>query len=103
MERGGFGINFIRDKLFDLGFADDIALIVGDKRELPRCTEYLIEVMSKTGLHLNTGKWEVVTLDYENIPVIIGEEQVKEVQNFKYLDSVVSQDGSATEDISLEM
>lgn len=32
--RGGFGINFSRVELFDLNFADYVAFIAGEKREL---------------------------------------------------------------------
>ena len=50
----------------------------------------LIEILGKTGLRLKAAKCEVVALDCEDVPVMIGEEQVKAVQNFNYLGNVVT-------------
>ena len=46
--------------------------------------------MGKPGLRFNAAKCEVAALDCEDVPVVIGEEEVKEVQNLQYLGNVVS-------------
>ena len=45
--------------------------------------------MGKPGLRFNAAKCEVAALDCEDVPVVIEEEQVKEVQNFQNLGNVV--------------
>ena len=104
MDDEDFGIDVLGEKLFDLDFADDIALIEECKILLQGCTNTLIGIMEKTGLRLNAGKCEVLSINCEGDHQIkIGEEPVKEVEHFRYLGSVVSSNGNASEDIRLRI
>ena len=104
LEDQDYGIEISGNKLFDLDFADDIALIEECKLSLQNCTDKLIEIMEKIGLRLNAAKCEVISINCEDEQQIkIGEQVVKEVENFRYLGSVVSKDGSASDDIKVRI
>ena len=104
MDNRNYGIDMFGEKLFDLDFADDIALIEECKLSLQGCTDTLVSIMEQIGLRLNANKCEVLSINCEDDHQIkIEEESVKEVQNFLYLGSVVSSNGSASEDIKLRI
>ena len=67
VERDGFGINFSREELFELDFADNVALTAGNKRELQWCTKNLIEFMGKTGLCLKVGEFLCFFQSFEGL------------------------------------
>lgn len=54
----------------------------------------------KTGLKINVGKTEVLRINnHQQDPIRLNGEEIKEVEKFTYLGSIVSKDGGADEDI----
>ena len=87
-------------KLDDLDFADDISLLshkLQDSQEKLCC---VAEEAEKTGLKINIGKTEVMRVNNRQLdPVQPNGENIKEVDKFVYLESIVSKDGGTDEDI----
>ena len=86
-------------------FADDGVLIATDRVTLQEMTEFLADALADVGLFLNAGKtkWMIVApaeasrADYEVLcaqallnPLVVGDESVKLVEEFRYLGSVLN-------------
>ena len=86
--------------LDDLDYADDIALLSSTHSQL-QCKTARVHTLAKyVGLNINTRKTQVMKLNPKNSnPVLIGNEEIEEVENFTYLGSKVSKTGGAEKDI----
>ena len=104
MEGKGYGIDIGEErKLFDLDFADDIALIDSTNEGLQNCTKDLKEGAAKVGLRFNIKKCEVMTTDSGEPEIYIGTEQVKNTEDFTYLGSKLCNDGAIQPEISIRI
>ena len=93
IEGKGYGIDIGGErKLFNLDFADDIALIDSTNEGLQNCTHDLKEGAAKVGLRFNVKKCEVMTTDCNEPEVFIDAEQVKNTEDFTYLGSKLCTD-----------
>ena len=87
-------------QLEDLDFADDISLLSHKHQDAQEKLNRVSEEASKTGLQINTKKTEVMRVNNrQQNPVQLHQENIKEVDKFVYLGSVVSKDGGTDEDI----
>ena len=87
-------------QLEDLDFADDISLLSHKQQDAQEKLCRVAEEAEKTGLRINIGKTEVMRVNNrQQDPVRLHHEDIKEVDKFVYLGSVVSKDGGADEDI----
>ena len=77
--------------------ADDTALIPDTADKLKRLVEKLDVECNRVGLNINIGKTEVmgVTKREEEIKVkvVIGNQTIKQVRSFRYLGSLMSENG----------
>ena len=93
---GGRNVNNIR-------YADDMVLLADTEEKLQRLMDELTEQCRIKGLRINKSKTEVmgVTKRRERLPVSINIEGVaiRQVEKFKYLGSLVSEDGKCDEEI----
>ena len=93
---GGININNIR-------YADDTVLIADTEEKLQRLVDSLNEGCERYGLKINIGKTEVMGLTKrpEQLPVSISlrGDTLNQVSSFKYLGSLVSEDGKCDPDI----
>ena len=93
---GGRSINNIR-------YADDMVMMAETEEGLQALMDKLKEECRKLGLRINIGKTEVmgVTKRRERLPVNItlAGESLKQVATFKYLGSVLSEDGRCESEI----
>uniref|UniRef100_A0A914VG25 Reverse transcriptase domain-containing protein n=1 Tax=Plectus sambesii TaxID=2011161 RepID=A0A914VG25_9BILA len=91
------GIPFGQRQLVDLDFADDIALIGLTLQNLADLTTILENEAARIGLRINSLKTKVMRIGYirSNIPVIVGQQRIEEVDQFTYLGSVIADDGNA--------
>ena len=95
------GIQWTFNKqLENLDFADDISLFFHKQQDAQKKLCRVAEEAGKTGLQINTGKTKVMRVNEKNQdPVKLHHEEIKEVDKFFYLGSVVSKDGRTDEDI----
>ena len=86
---------------WDMMFADDIVLCREDRRQLQEVLEVWRNALEKRGLKVSRSKTEYMQaggVDDDGELRLQGE-TVKKVEIFKYLESVVSRDGSCEEEI----
>ena len=95
------GIQWTFNKqLEDLDFADDISLLSHKHQDAQEKLCRVAAEAEKTGLQINIGKTEVMRVNNrKQDPVQLHQENIKEVDKFVYLGSVVSKDGGTDEDI----
>nr|KAG5696582.1 hypothetical protein BaRGS_030450 [Batillaria attramentaria] len=87
-------------QLEDLDFADDIALLSHKQQDAQEKLNRVAEEAEKTGLKINISKTEVMRVNHkQHDPIQLHQEDIKEVDKFIYLGSVVSKDGGTDEDI----
>nr|KAG5703440.1 hypothetical protein BaRGS_022489 [Batillaria attramentaria] len=87
-------------QLEDLDFADDIALLSHKQQDAQEKLNRVAEEAKKTGLKINISKTEVMRVNHkQHDPIQLHQEDIKEVDKFIYLGSVVSKDGGTDEDI----
>ena len=84
----------------DLDFADDLALIAEEIKDAQEMLTRLENEAEKVGLHLNVGKTEVMIFDQNAATNLVasGGEEIKVVDDFKYLGSYVN---SSSNDIKI--
>ena len=98
-QKTGIQWTFTR-QLEDLDFADDISLLSHRQQDAQEKLWRVAEEAGKTGLQINIGKTEVMRVsNKQQDPVRLQQENIKEVDKFVYLGSVVSKDGGTDEDI----
>ena len=87
-------------QLEDLDFADDVTLLSHRKKDAQEKLSRMAEEAKKTGLNINIGKTEVMRINNrQQDPIQLQQENIKEVDKFVYLGSVVSKNGGTDEDI----
>ena len=91
----------ITNKLEDLDFADDLALLSHTQAQMQEKTSKIAENSSKVGLHINVAKTKLMKLNTKSTRAVkIDEEPIEEVDKFTYLGSVVTPTGGTEEDIN---
>ena len=87
-------------QLEDLEFADDISLLSHRHQVAQEKLSRLAEEAEKTDLNINIKKTEVMRINNKKQdPITLHDEDLKEVEKFVYLGSVVSKDGGTDEDV----
>lgn len=93
---GGYNINNLR-------YADDTVLIANSEVNLQKLVSTINTESERLGLTLNKKKTEVMVIskkpDIPNCRIVLGNEILKQVHNFKYLGSWVTSDGKCETDI----
>jgi hypothetical protein len=95
------GISVSGDRVNNLRFADDIALLANDQTELQDQISHLHEISTRFGLKISTSKTEVQCIS-RNPPVLsvnVGSDKLNQVEQFTYLGGVISQDARCELDI----
>ncbi|RUS79985.1 hypothetical protein EGW08_012250 [Elysia chlorotica] len=87
-------------QLEDLDFADDINLLSQRQQDAEEKLYRVSEEARKTGLQINIRKTEAIRINNRQAdPLKLDQENIKEVDKFVYLGSVVSKDGGTYTDI----
>ena len=83
----------------NLRFADDIDGLAGDEEELEALAEYLDTASRKYGMEINADKTKVMTSNPNGIQndININDHTLATVSTFKYLGSIISEEGSKPE------
>jgi Reverse transcriptase (RNA-dependent DNA polymerase). len=82
-------------------FADDTAIIAKTQEELQDMVNRLVDNGRKYGMEINIDRSQVMR-DYRNnesLQIIVNYRELKEVDHFKYLGSVITRDGYCTREI----
>ena len=87
-------------KLEDLDFADDIALMSSCYTHMQTKTRQLNQFAARTGLRINKKKTQILRINSkcEN-RILIDDQELKEVDKYKYLGANVSKQGGGGDDI----
>ena len=97
------GINIGGTNINNIRYADDTVLIADTEEKLQGLVNKLNEGCGQYGLKINIGKTEVMGLTKrrEELPVniILGTGALKQVSTFKYLGSLICDDGKCDTDI----
>ena len=91
----------LTQKLEDLDYADDLALISSTKDHLQTKINTLMETANTTGLLINADKTKSMRLNarhHHNLK--LGEKEIDDVEKFTYLGAIVSTSGGADTDIN---
>ena len=92
-QRTGIQWTFTK-QLVDLDFADDISLLSHKQQDAQERLCRVAAEAEKTGLQINIGKTEAMRVNNkQDDPLRLHQENIKEVDKFVYLGSVVSKDG----------
>ena len=105
-DNGNRGLEWLDGhKLADLDFADDIALLDETWSGMQQLTSKIEEVAQKVGLYMNTGKTKFIKIgNFEESGTIqVGGGSIENVDEFCYLGSVISRDGSCDKDIKTRL
>ena len=102
LREGNIGIRWrFTEKLDDLDFADDLALLSSTRRQLQLKNERLSNARKGTGLKINITKTKVMRFNAASEEgVIVNGEELEDVDSFVYLGAKVSTAGGADDDIN---
>jgi len=95
-----YGVTWGSEKLADLDFADDLALLCNTQEELQEMTNSLQWNAAKVGLCINTEKTKAMIVGNNTVSALtINGTDIEHVDNFQYLGSYMSNDGDVTYDM----
>ena len=79
-----------------LHYADDIISIAGEEEELAKLVEHLDETSTAYGMEISAEKTKLITNNASgiNTEIKINGQKLETVTSFKYLGSVITDDGS---------
>ena len=79
-------------------YADDLVLLAKEENVLQDMIDKLIEIGRCYGMEMNVGKTKVMRSSRQPFPVkiIIDQKQLENVESFKYLGSILTNDGRCT-------
>ena len=90
-------------KVADLEYADDIALIAETELELQDMMNRLVSTAAKVGLRINAGETEVMYTGSTPPQITIGNHILKSVDNFKYLGCYITPDADHSKEVSVRI
>ena len=95
-------VSFGGRTLTNIRFADDIDALAGKEEELVKLVNHLDKASTTYGMEISAEKTKLMTNNIKEISleIRIGGQQLETVQSFKYLDSVVTDEGSKQEILS---
>lgn len=87
--------------ILELQYADDAAAIAKEPTHLQEQLSILNEAYRRAGLQVNITKTEILTIpNNARQPITINDEQLKQVDHFTYLGSIISQNGTNDREIT---
>jgi len=90
----------ISTQLDDLDFADDIALLAHNHRQMQEKTDIIEQTSRNIGLKINKGKSKILRVKSKNTdPITVRGEPLEDVNSFCYLGSIINSEGGVEEDV----
>ena len=97
------GIKMDGRSINNIRYADDTALIADSKEQLQQLLNKLHESCNRRGLKINAAKTETMLVSKKNeeiqMNIKLENIQIKQVKSFKYLGSIITEDGRSEQDI----
>jgi hypothetical protein len=86
-------------------YADDLLLTAKEETVLQGMIDKLIEIGRCYGMEMNVDKTKVMRISRESFPVtfMIGQKQLENVESFKYLGSILTNDGRFMREIKFRI
>lgn len=94
------GITIEDRELKHLLFADDHIIFIKNKENMTFMIETLKNELMKYGLKININKTEYMCIGGGQQDIHIGDETIRHCQDYKYLGSIISANGSIEEDVN---
>jgi hypothetical protein len=97
---GGFGDFKIEGQIIHtVKYADDLVLLAKKEKVLQDMIDKLTEIGRRYGMEMNVEKTNVMRISRQAFPakIVIGQNQLENVESFKYLGSMLTNDGSTCE------
>ena len=79
------GVNVDGENLSNLRFADDVALLNETSKQMEKHMNNLNSESMKVGLKIHKGKTKYMTNYADNEDILIGQQKIEKVTEFKYL------------------
>ncbi|GFO14810.1 gonadotropin-releasing hormone receptor [Plakobranchus ocellatus] len=99
-----YGIKVGGQNINNLRYADDTVLIAENKEDLQKFLNIVEEESRKKGLELNSKKTEVMVISRKQespkCDIFINKVKLKQTEKFKYLGTIISNDGKTNREIS---
>ena len=88
-----------------MGFANDTAIIAKTQEELKDMVNRLVDTGRKCAMEINIDKTQVMrkSRSNESLQNIVNNTELKEVDHFKYLGSVLTRDDYCTREIKMRI
>lgn len=87
-------------QLNDLDFADDLALLSHNRKQMQEKTNILADTSTQLGLNIHQGKTKILRIGTSNEdPVDLWGTALEEVQSFTYLGSIIDKKGGTEADV----
>ena len=101
MENFVGGVKMSTTKVSMVLFADDVMLLAERKEDMETNLRESKKAMSNWGMKIHWGKTEVMVLvgKEKNAKVCVDEKKIEQLQNMKYLGTILSADGTCEEEI----
>ena len=94
----------VRNELpWELLYADDLAIIDITSTDTQNRLESWQKVLTDNGLKINVAKTEHLSTRENPLPIELNGEELKNVDHFKYLGSVIDKDGTIDSDVDLRV
>ena len=97
------GIKFGGRNLNNIRYADDTVLIADSEEKLQCLVQALVTASGERGLKLNTSKTKVMVISKSDedtrTHIAVNGEELEQVTKYKYLGSIVTQDGRCVDEI----
>ena len=87
-------------QLDDLDFADDLALLSHQHKQMQEKANILLDTSQETGLKIHKGKTKLLKINHNSQEQVkMEEEPLDEVESFTYLGSIVDKEGGTEADV----
>jgi len=106
MDKSEYGIVWQkRNRLTDLDFADDIAIVAEEENVCQEMTTKLEEQSAQVGLNISQEKTKAMGITQRSSPqpIAVAQGNIEYVERFTYLGSVISSDGDVEADINTRL
>ena len=94
----------VRNELpWEILYADDLAIIYVTSTDTQNRPESWQKVLTDNGLNINVAKTEHLSTRENPLPIKLNGEELKNVDHFKYLVSLIDKDGTIDRDVDLRV
>ena len=97
------GIEMGESNFYTMLFADDQIILANDEDDITYMMRKLLEELKKWGLQVNMSKTEYLCVGTPGTDLVVQEQTIKKIEQYKYLGSLITQDGKDDQDIEFRI